>query len=147
MTYKPVPRNRFQQNMDAEYRRNVAPDPYATLESRCRIIEVYDPDRLNAADGGASIPRELVGLIVNRPGFVFAKIELPDGETMFLPFREPEDQLFATYGNSTQLEGRQATIYFRNLDIQSGFLVPQRYESRFLSLEQLASVLDLGNLI
>lgn len=140
-----VPANKLQTKLLKEEQTRLAPDPFGAMEVGCTIIKVFDKDTIDSEEA----PEEVVKTIKERPGWLYAQVELLDSDLRhYLPFAESEDQIFLTYGNSVQLEGQLAKIIYRNLDVHNGVIIPQKNATRpLLPLSSLASTLDIGFLV
>ena len=142
---KAVPTNALQRKMLKVGHQSHAPDPYSKSVTTCVIIRVWDQEAMDEEVP----PANIVNKMEKSPGLLFAEVRhLKTSRTYFLPFKETEDQIFSTYGNGIQLEGRVANIEFKNLDIKSGVLIPQRtFYKKALNLNHASVTFDIGALV
>lgn len=141
-----VPRNKLQQNAADQTQEAYSPDPFATRQAICRIVEVYDPETLR--DIEIKEP-SLAGALFSHPGWLHATVELIDtGQRYLLPFEDPEELIYLVHGNRVLLEGRLATILYVNQDVQNGSIVLRRTLDKIhLPLDVQAQCFDVGFVI
>jgi biotin-(acetyl-CoA carboxylase) ligase len=73
---------------------------------------------------------------------------LENGRKYVLPFSEPEEVIFANYGNYTQLEGRQVKIEYQNNNIAGGSVkIVKDNNNSLIGLHKLNRVYDIGKLL
>jgi hypothetical protein len=140
-----VPRNALQQRMSEACHQQLAPDPYAETTMPCIISKVYDTETIQEE----GVPEDVAGYIASHPGWLHAEVTLLDRFTKYiLPFKEPEEFIYSVYGNRVLLEGRLATICYRNLNPQNGQIILQKNrEQKHLPLATIGQVLDIGALV
>lgn len=141
---KPVATNQLQRGLNKIHNENLSPGTGTVHTALGNIIEVYDTDRLVSTLANKSLERELLA----NPGLLFAKVKLLDGRMHTLPFKDPEDQIYSTYGNSTHLEGRRVKIEWTGININNGHIVLTRTHSEpGVSITQAGLVFDIGNIV
>jgi hypothetical protein len=141
MFKRPVPRYSHQVHQISSDLEHYAPDPQVQQTESCKILEVYDLDRMEQ-EGCPSVVRSK---ILNNPGLLFAKVLLSDNNTIkYLPFAEPEDSIYLNYGNSVLIEGRRGIIRFRRNDADSGEIVIGRsVDKPMLANSSLSETYDI----
>jgi hypothetical protein len=108
------------------------------------IVEVYDQEKLEKI----TLTDELKRKTEAYPGLLFAKVVLATRRTLILPFKEPEDHIFLTYGNSTQLEGRGINIEYDGMNLEGGKISLQKiYREKQVNVPQVTRIFDIGALI
>jgi len=133
--------------MNEHHRWNHAPDPYVELHTIGTIEEVYDAATVRKMASSNNINSELSDKLARNPGLTYAKVAIPSGGSLYLPFHGSTSELYATHGNAGSLKGKTVRISYRNLDIRSGTFKPVSGYSLPLGLEQVTAVLDLLGII
>lgn len=87
--------------------------------ARCTILEVYDQETIDRTDA----PTEIAKQLERFPNKLFAKVRLHDGRILFRPFRDPQSQVYSTFGNSALLQGTPAKIVFQNARVREGHII------------------------
>lgn len=139
-----VPRNNLQQQLLNNQQELLAPDPFAVMQAPCIISKLYDAESIS--EEGVSV--ELGVLLASRPGWLFARVTMPSGQSLILPFKDPEELIYTVYGNSVQLEGRAATVCYSNNNIQNGSITLDRTRKEaHLSLSKQSDTFDIGAIL
>lgn len=138
------PKNALQERLQKLNYTQLAPDPLVHQETVCTIEVVYDQYRMQQT----SIDSDLASMIVNNPGYLFARVRLLDEtSTLILPFKEPKELMHLVYGNSLLIEGRTGIITYRNQDIVNGFLsIKENLVKKQLKLSKVSNVFDISGI-
>ena len=145
MFKRPVPRYGHQIHQISSDLEHYAPDPQVQQTESCKILEVYDLDRMEQH----GCPNAVRAKILNNPGLLFAKVLLSDNNTVkYLPFAEPEDSIYLNYGNSVLIEGRHGIIRFRRNDAESGeILIGRTMKQTMLANSSLSETYDIIGIV
>ena len=139
-----VPSNQLQRQLINSHNENLSPGTGTTHTALGNILEVYDRDKLALITPDRTLLREIEA----NPGLLFAKVRLLDGMTHILPFKEPEDQIYLTYGNGVHLEGRRIKIEWTGMNITNGYIIMTRtHLQEPISITQAGLIFDIGGII
>jgi len=139
-----VPGNKLQHSIQRQEHRGYVPDPHARLQLECLIQVVYDQERLKEVTPPLRIQEQLKKF----PGSLWAQVVVDSGQIYHLPFKEPEDQIFMTYGNASQMEGRLAIIEYQNRNIGRGqVLLQKNIYDKAINLVDASTTYDIGSLL
>lgn len=141
---RPVPSNKLQQRLKHITNETLSPGTGTKHTAVGVIVEVYDSEMLR----GIALERRLEKEIKENPGLLFAKVRLIDGVTYTLPFLEPEDQIYLTYGNGVLMQGRRCKVEWTGMNITGGHIILTRtHQEAQVSIPEVGRVLDIGNII
>ena len=141
---RPIPTNSFQKHKIDTHKEIAAPPTGVMHKIPGIIIEVYDQEFL--AD--ITPEKSLQDLMDKFPGLLFAKVRLKTGAVKYLPFAEPEEQIYSTYGNWKQLIDRDVNVKFQNLDLEGGEIhLARTWKGKHINLSDAAKTLDIGALV
>lgn len=141
---RPIPVNKFQQALQHQHQQAVQPQSGVISKTSGRILEVYDSEYLTIAKPDeATLAR-----IEQFPGLLYARVETSSKIILVLPFAEPEEQIYSTYGNFAQLKNRQVIIHFQNQDIAAGTIYLTRsWTAQHVNIAEVTKTHDIGGLL
>ncbi len=141
---RPVPANKLQAHLNHVQNESLSPGSGTHHSAVGNLVEVYDQEKLRSAAVDVQLQREIKA----NPGLLFAKVKLDDGREYILPFKEPEDQVYLTYGNGVMMEGRRVRVEWTGMSISSGQIILTRsHAEQQVSIPEVSNVLDIGNII
>ncbi len=141
---RPVPGNALQRELLHQRQETLSPGTGTYHYALGVLLEVYDTDKLQSISISNKLKRE----IELNPGLLFARVKLIDGRELILPFKEPEDQIYLTYGNGVHLEGKRVKIEWTGMNITNGhILLTRTHEETSVSITQSGNIYDIGAII
>lgn len=134
---KSIATNALQRNFKQQHRQSTAPSSWAVQSVDCVILEVYDYE---------SEPHMKQSKQTDNR--IYAKVQVRNGQTYVLPFKESPDQIFSTYGNSINLQFKVGHIEFRNNNVGNGNVVISNHRSSsVVKLSSSTVVYSIGGLL
>jgi len=138
-----VPGNKFQRRQVETRNEAHSPGTGTTHHTIGTLAEVYDTERLESM----SIPPALARKLENAPGLLFALVVLPSGAQHVLPFKDPEDYIYLTYGNGFYLEGRAVKLTWTGMNVDGGVIEMARsWKDPHFNIATTSNTFDIGNL-
>jgi hypothetical protein len=138
-----IPSNKFQKRIGDLRNEALSPGTGTTHTAMGVLVEVYDQERLELIKPDALLSRKLI----SSPGLLFAKVRLVNGNEYILPFKDPEDYVYLTYGNGFHLEGRTVKISWTGMSLESATIELSRsWAEQHVSIPRASATFDIGAL-